>query len=222
MKQARLIVPILIAVAVMSFMRRPASTVKTTAEVKGSPNRPSRSASKDWLPLNQGNVWEYRVSDSDRLRTYSWKVARSHGSIHEVLESANGRQIGTYSFDCSDPGLRLRPFAMSTKIWQYLPPDLEVGVRWALRKGWRATAEGEEEIPLPGGRSATALRIRYEAEYDADVTRKPGWYFDGKRWFVRGIGIVREDHRGVEVPPDMPRPKRPTGGYKELVFFRVE
>jgi hypothetical protein len=171
--------------------------------------------------MAQGCLWHYKVTGAGELRSRAYFVEKLDGDVARVLENTNGKQSDNFRVHLGEAGaVEFREFQASTDRVKYLPPELAVGSRWQLKDDLRAVAVAEEEVEVPGlpGKHA-ALRIEYEAHYKGESVASPGWYADGTRWFVQGVGMVREDLEEISGPPAMKEMIAKKRRHLELVEF---
>lgn len=174
-----------------------------------------------WWPMAEGCLWRYKVTGAGVMKTRAYFVEKLDGDVARVLENTNGRQSDSFRVHLGEAGaVEFREYQASTRQVKYLPPDLAVGTRWQLRDDLRAVAVAEEEIEVPGLPGPhKALRIEYEAHYKGESVQSPGWYSDGSRWFVPGVGMVREDLEEITGPPAMKQMVDQKRRHLELVEF---
>lgn len=167
----------------------------------------ARGAHTEWWPLAQGALWEYQVVGKASFQRRGYYVQQvDAGGQALVLENTDGKQSDNFRVR-QGPGDRVefKEFQAAARAVEFLPEQLVPGARWNLKENLRAVAADLEEIRVPalGEAAVQAMRVEYEQQYGASETSEPGWYPAGSRWFVRGVGLVREDLEAADGPPEL-------------------
>ncbi len=225
-KLVRTVVPITVAVLVLNLT----GTLRRTPRTGHEPAPRSRGATS-WLPPAVGNEWNYtmtRAPGGERLEFKLKIVKRRTDGSYVFVESVGGRMQSNYTARWTERGLVMREYSVGRSTILFLPRELEEGVSWNLKRYWRASVvdagETEEAAP-PGGREGSSgrrtVKVEYETYYPPGMTKHPGWYFDGYRWFERGVGMIKEDLSACEYPPDMSSSVKERGTVKILKDYKV-
>jgi len=165
------------------------------------------------MPLAAGVTWDYDLEKHDPAKGHATGetskhsltlaiVARRSDGSYRIDESTDGTTTDTFIIRSTDRGIEIESVSLDRKKVLWLPHDFGTGSTWNLTKLWRATADNEtEEIEVPGYGVRECIRVRYDRFYDERWSpKRPDWYFNGYRWFVKGIGSVKEDFKGVMRP----------------------
>ncbi len=221
MNIARVVVPIIIAIIVLTLFKKDGS----------EPKKPTNKATAmdeelldSYFPLAPGKTWEYTVNGvfekgkGEEKAHFNRSVLRKRadGSF-QLQDSRDGRVIDTYYMSETPKGTMITTMSLDKRKILFLPLSFGPGSFWNLSKRVRATADEDfEEIDIPGIGEKKCIRVRYQRFYDDKQTTRPEWYFEGYRWFCKGLGIVKVDLRDVQQP-------RPNGKveYKDTWEIRM-
>lgn len=163
--------------------------------------------SKEWWPLAPGAEWRYQVDEGAvPFKTRSYRVDTASQGKVRVFESTDGKRTDDFLVrrDAAG-GVHLKEYHARKSEQLFLPPQLDEGVDWDLRpNAMRARATWFEDLEVPGLEGPRpALRIVYETFYEPGRFKESGWYPSGIRWFVRGVGMVKEDLLGIRGPEEL-------------------
>ena len=214
------VVVVLVLAALAAFFSSRTRLNDPGPKPSSGPVVPGRWA-KSWWPMAPGCLWRYRVTGAGDMKSRGYYVEKLEDDVARVLENTNGKQSDSFRVRLGEGGsVEFREYQASTKQVRYLPPDLAVGSRWDLRDDLRAVAAAEEEVEVPGfSEPQMALRIEYEVHYKGASVASPGWFPDGTRWFVQGVGMIREDLEEISGPPEMKEVVARKKRHLELVEF---
>lgn len=219
------LVPVFVLVVLAALAVFFSSRTRLTGPAPNDPSGPAVPGrwATSWWPMAPGCMWRYQVTGAGEMRSRAYYVEALDGDVARVLENTNGKQSDTVRVRLGEDGaLEFREYQAADEQVKYIPPGLEVGTRWQLKKDLRAVAVAEEDLEVPAlGGPRTAMRVEYEAHYSGPSIESPGWYADGTRWFVAGVGMVREDLEEASGPPAMKEVVARKRRHLELVEFRA-
>ena len=205
MEIARIVVPIIIAVIVLSFFGGKEEAKKEP--LKGS-SVDLEELSESYFPLVRECSWEYEVEGVFEKGKGVNKTVFSRAVIKEradesfqLQDSRAGRVVDTYYMARGLKGIEITTMSLDKRKTLFLPLSFGPGSVWNLTSRVRATADDSfEELEVAGLGEKKCIRVRFERFYDKDQTPRPDWYFEGYRWFCQGVGIVKVDLRDVQEP----------------------
>ena len=210
METARVIVPIVVAVLVLHlFGALPGSREEDERRAQEEQEKgKTLELRESFFPLAKDCHWKYDVrgvftsGESEKEAVFTRSVLRkSQGNKFQLMDSRNGRVEETYYVEPCKEGIVMTSMSLDKRRVVFLPKDFGPGVKWQLTKVLRAKASKRyEEMDLGPWGIRDCLKVHYERFYDEGQTAKPGWYYDGTRWFSRGIGQVKVSLRDVQRP----------------------
>lgn len=191
--------------AILLFLREPPGPSPAESPAETVPSEPQVPL----IPLDVGNKWTYRrvvqdesgrVLSEDEVVEY---VLRKERKGFRIVREAQGKQEWSGVLVPTRDGIELFEYAMARKPVLFLPRELSMDVRWEMDEGRRATVVSEEVLDL-GREELTSFEILQERYFGEGEAHEPGWYVAGRIWIARGIGVMRRDDTGAEVPEGGP------------------
>jgi len=208
---ARIAVPVIIATIVLwLFQQGPFEPKKEAGlDKKISPYADS------WYPLGSGLTFKYKTRGrfrGEREETVHEFQRLIHREVGEkkwqAADSFKGKVVDNYFLTETKKGIELTSTGLNKNSYILIPKRFGLNETWDVSKTLRATADGVPEdleisVSINGKKKdieIEAIRVRYDRFYSGEATTKPDWYFEGYVWFSRGLGIVKENSKNVEVP----------------------
>ena len=205
MEIARIVVPIVIAVIVLSLFGGREDSKKEPVKGKAAD---LEELSESYFPLARECLWEYEVEGVFEKGKGVEKTVFSRAVIKEradksfqLQDSRSGRVVDSYYMARTLKGLEITTMSLDKRRTLFLPLSFGLGSVWNLTSRVRATADDDyEELDVPGLGEKKCIRVRFDRFYDKEQTTRPDWYFEGYRWFCQGLGVVKVDLRDVQQP----------------------